>query len=33
MTFEEIADLLSAPVSTVKSRVQRALSALRRSLQ
>ena len=29
MTFEEIADVLSAPVSTVKSRVQRALAALR----
>jgi RNA polymerase sigma-70 factor (ECF subfamily) len=33
MTFEEIADVLSAPVSTVKSRVQRALSALRRSMR
>jgi RNA polymerase sigma-70 factor, ECF subfamily len=33
MTFEEIADVLSAPVSTVKSRVQRALSALRRRMQ
>jgi RNA polymerase sigma-70 factor, ECF subfamily len=29
MTFEEIADVLCAPVSTVKSRVQRALAALR----
>jgi RNA polymerase sigma-70 factor (ECF subfamily) len=29
MTFEEIAEVLSAPVSTVKSRVQRALSTLR----
>jgi RNA polymerase sigma-70 factor (ECF subfamily) len=33
MTFEEMADVLSAPVSTVKSRVQRALSALRRRMQ
>ena len=33
MSFEEIADVLSAPVSTVKSRVQRALAALRRSMQ
>jgi RNA polymerase sigma-70 factor (ECF subfamily) len=32
MTFEEIAEVLSAPVSTVKSRVQRALSALRRTM-
>lgn len=32
MTFEEIADLLSAPVSTVKSRVQRALSTLRKRM-
>lgn len=29
MTFEEIAEVFSAPVSTVKSRVQRALSTLR----
>jgi RNA polymerase sigma-70 factor (ECF subfamily) len=33
MTFEEIAELLSAPVSTVKSRVQRALSALRKRMK
>jgi RNA polymerase sigma-70 factor (ECF subfamily) len=32
MTFEEMAQVLGAPVSTVKSRVQRALSALRRSM-
>jgi RNA polymerase sigma-70 factor (ECF subfamily) len=29
MTFEEMAEVLSAPVSTVKSRVQRALAHLR----
>ena len=29
MSFEEIADVLSAPLSTVKSRVQRALGMLR----
>jgi RNA polymerase sigma-70 factor (ECF subfamily) len=33
MTFEEIAVVLSAPVSTVKSRVQRALSTLRERLK
>ena len=33
MTFEEIAAVLSAPLSTVKSRVQRALSMLRRRLK
>lgn len=33
MTFEEIAEVLSAPVSTVKSRVQRALSTLRKRLK
>ena len=33
MTFEELAEVLSAPVSTVKSRVQRALAALRRRMQ
>jgi RNA polymerase sigma-70 factor (ECF subfamily) len=33
MTFEEIAEVLSAPVSTVKSRVQRALSTLRKRMQ
>jgi RNA polymerase sigma-70 factor (ECF subfamily) len=33
MTFDEMADVLSAPVSTVKSRVQRALAALRRRMQ
>jgi RNA polymerase sigma-70 factor (ECF subfamily) len=33
MTFEEMALVLQAPVSTVKSRVQRALAALRRSMQ
>jgi RNA polymerase sigma-70 factor (ECF subfamily) len=33
MTFEEIAEVLSAPVSTVKSRVQRALSTLRRRMK
>lgn len=33
MTFEEIAEVLSAPVSTVKSRVQRALSMLRRRMK
>jgi RNA polymerase sigma-70 factor (ECF subfamily) len=32
MTFEEMAMVLDAPVSTVKSRVQRALSALRKSM-
>lgn len=32
MTFEEMALVLQAPVSTVKSRVQRALSALRKSM-
>jgi RNA polymerase sigma-70 factor (ECF subfamily) len=32
MTFEEMALVLQAPVSTVKSRVQRALSSLRKSL-
>ena len=32
MTFEEMAQVLAAPVSTVKSRVQRALAALRRSM-
>ena len=32
MTFEEMAAALSAPVSTVKSRVQRALSTLRRRM-
>lgn len=33
MTFEEIAAVLSAPVSTVKSRVQRALSTLRETMK
>jgi RNA polymerase sigma-70 factor (ECF subfamily) len=33
MTFEEIAEVLSAPVSTVKSRVQRALSSLRKRMK
>lgn len=33
MAFEEIAEVLSAPVSTVKSRVQRALSTLRRRMK
>jgi RNA polymerase sigma-70 factor (ECF subfamily) len=33
MTFEEIASVLSAPLSTVKSRVQRALSLLRRKMK
>jgi RNA polymerase sigma-70 factor (ECF subfamily) len=33
MSFEEIAAVLSAPVSTVKSRVQRALSTLRRRMK
>jgi RNA polymerase sigma-70 factor, ECF subfamily len=33
MTFEEMAEVLSAPVSTVKSRVQRALAALRKRMQ
>jgi RNA polymerase sigma-70 factor, ECF subfamily len=33
MGFEEIAEVLRAPVSTVKSRVQRALSALRKALE
>jgi RNA polymerase sigma-70 factor (ECF subfamily) len=33
MSFEEIAEVLSAPLSTVKSRVQRALSALRRTMR
>jgi RNA polymerase sigma-70 factor (ECF subfamily) len=32
MTFEEIAEVLSAPLSTVKSRVQRALSTLRKRM-
>jgi RNA polymerase sigma-70 factor (ECF subfamily) len=32
MSFEEIAEVLSAPVSTVKSRVQRALALLRRRM-
>jgi RNA polymerase sigma-70 factor (ECF subfamily) len=32
MSFEEMAVVLGSPVSTVKSRVQRALSALRKSL-
>lgn len=32
MTFEEIAAVLGAPVSTVKSRVQRALTMLRRKM-
>ena len=33
MAFEEIAEVLSAPVSTVKSRVQRALAMLRRRMR
>ena len=33
MTFEEMAEVLRAPVSTVKSRVQRALSTLRQRMQ
>ena len=33
MAFEEIAEVLSAPVSTVKSRVQRALATLRKRMQ
>jgi RNA polymerase sigma-70 factor (ECF subfamily) len=33
MTFEEIAEVLAAPISTVKSRVQRALAMLRRKMQ
>jgi RNA polymerase sigma-70 factor, ECF subfamily len=33
MTFEEMAEVLSAPLSTVKSRVQRALSTLRRRMK
>ena len=33
MTFEEIAEVLAAPVPTVKSRVQRALSMLRRRMK
>lgn len=33
MTFEEIAEVLAAPLSTVKSRVQRALSTLRRRMK
>jgi RNA polymerase sigma-70 factor (ECF subfamily) len=33
MTFEEMAEVLSAPVSTVKSRVQRALAQLRRRMR
>lgn len=33
MTFEEIAEVLSAPLSTVKSRVQRALSTLRKRMK
>jgi RNA polymerase sigma-70 factor (ECF subfamily) len=32
MTFEEMAEVLKAPVSTVKSRVQRALSTLRKKM-
>jgi RNA polymerase sigma-70 factor (ECF subfamily) len=32
MSFEEIAEVLSAPVSTVKSRVQRALALLRKRM-
>lgn len=32
MTFEEIAEVLSAPVSTVKSRVQRAIAMLKRRM-
>jgi len=32
MTFEEIAEVLAAPLSTIKSRVQRALAQLRRSM-
>jgi len=32
MTFDEIAEVLGAPVSTVKSRVQRALAMLRRKM-
>jgi RNA polymerase sigma-70 factor (ECF subfamily) len=32
MTFEEMAQVLSAPVSTVKSRVQRALATLRKRM-
>ena len=33
MTFEEMAQVLAAPVSTVKSRVQRALSTLRKRMR
>lgn len=33
MTFEEMAEVLSAPVPTVKSRVQRALSTLRKRMK
>lgn len=33
MSFEEIAQVLSAPLSTVKSRVQRALAMLRRRME
>src|SRR5262249_46616185 len=33
MTFEEMADVLSAPVSTAKSRVQRALALLRKRMR
>jgi RNA polymerase sigma-70 factor (ECF subfamily) len=33
MTFEEMALVLQAPVSTVKSRVQRALTTLRKGMQ
>jgi RNA polymerase sigma-70 factor (ECF subfamily) len=33
MTFEEMAMVLQAPISTVKSRVQRALATLRKSLR
>jgi RNA polymerase sigma-70 factor (ECF subfamily) len=33
MTFEEMALVLQAPVSTVKSRVQRALTTLRKSMR
>jgi RNA polymerase sigma-70 factor, ECF subfamily len=33
MSFEEIAEILAAPVSTVKSRVQRALSTLRKRMK
>jgi RNA polymerase sigma-70 factor (ECF subfamily) len=33
MTFEEMAEVLSAPVSTVKSRVHRALATLRKRMK